>query len=233
MLIPLKDDNPTRITPYVTLVFIGLNLFGFFMQIQTPTHEAERKLIFGMGAIPVRFLQDVGPLPDFFLPAWLTLFTSLFLHGDLLHLGGNMLYLWIFGNNVEEYLGHARFAMFYLLSGVLATFAHILMNQGSQAPLIGASGAIAGVLGAYLLLYPRHLVRCLVFLVFFVQLIRIPASWVLGFWFVIQLFRGTISLGSSVGDAVAWFAHIGGFITGLLLIQAARKFGWNAYRGWS
>jgi membrane associated rhomboid family serine protease len=231
MFIPLKDENPTRIVPYVTFTFIGLNLLGFFMELQAPTSYEQQKLIVSMGAIPVRFLQDVQ-VESFFLPAWLTLFTSLFLHGGWIHLGGNMLYLWIFGNNIEEYLGHGRFAAFYLLSGVVATWAHILLNPLSQTPLIGASGAIAGVLGAYMLLYPRHHILCLVFLFFFVTLIRIPALWVLGFWFVIQIFQGTVSLGAAMSGGVAWFAHIGGFVFGLLLIQLARKFGWNSYRGW-
>ncbi|MFQ5693868.1 MAG: rhomboid family intramembrane serine protease, partial [Nitrospinota bacterium] len=230
MLIPLKDENPTRITPYVTFVIIGLNLLGFFMELQAPTALARQKLIFGMGAIPVRFFREFGSLPDFYLPVWMTVFTSLFLHAGWIHLGGNMLYLWIFGNNVEEYLGHVRFAVFYLLSGVVATWAHILVASSSQVPLIGASGAIAGVLGAYLFLYPRHQVLCLAFLFFFIQVIRIPALWVLGFWFVIQLFQGTISLGSAGAGGVAWFAHIGGFLTGLLLIRMSWKFGWNAYR---
>ncbi|MFQ5911632.1 MAG: rhomboid family intramembrane serine protease [Nitrospinota bacterium] len=231
MFIPLKDDNPTRITPYVTFFLIGLNILGFFMEFQAPTHLAQRKLIYGMGAIPVRFTQDVGALPDFFLPAWMTLFTSLFLHAGFVHLGGNMLYLWIFGNNIEEYLGHARFAMFYLVSGVAATWAHILIDPSSQIPLIGASGAIAGVLGAYLVLYPRHKVVCLI-VFFFIQVVRIPALWVLGFWFVIQLFRGTMSLGLESSGGVAWFAHIGGFVVGLVLIRLAGKMGWNAYKRW-
>lgn len=232
MFLPLKDENPTRIVPYVTFILVGLSILGFFMELQASSPLAQRKLIFGMGAIPVRFLRDAGPLPEFFLPAWLTLFTSLFLHAGWVHLGGNMLYLWIFGNNVEEYLGHVRFAVFYLLSGAVATWAHILLNPASQVPLIGASGAIAGVLGAYLLLYPRHQVLCLVFLFIFVQVIRIPAVWVLGFWFVIQLFRGTMSLGAAAEEGVAWFAHIGGFLAGLLMIQLARKFGWNTYKRW-
>jgi len=232
MLLPLKDDNPTRITPYVTYVFIGLNLLGFFMELQAPSALAQRKLVLAMGAIPARFLHDVV-FRDYFLPVWLTLFTSLFLHAGWLHLGSNMLYLWIFGNNVEEYLGHGRFIIFYLLSGAAATWGHILVNPSSVTPLIGASGAIAGVLGAYIVLYPRHQVRCLLFIFIIVQVIKLPAVWVLGFWFVIQLFQGTMSLGAATSGSVAWFAHIGGFGAGLLLIQMARKFRWNEYRNWS
>ena len=232
MLLPLKDDNPTRITPYVTFVLIGLNLVGFFMELQTPSAEAQRKLIMSMGAIPVRFFYETR-VPDYFLPPWMTIFTCLFLHAGWLHLGSNMLYLWIFGNNIEEYLGHARFAVFYLLSGIVATWGHMLLNQSSQIPLIGASGAIAGVLGAYLVLYPRHQVLCLFFLFFFIQMVKLPALWVLGFWFVIQLFQGTLSLGGTGSDSVAWFAHVGGFLAGFLLIRMVRQFGWNAYRDWS
>lgn len=231
MLLPLKDDNPTRIIPYVTFTLIGLNLLGFLMELQAPGFEAQRKLILSMGAIPVRFFYETR-VPEFFLPTWMTIFTCLFLHAGWLHLGSNLLYLWIFGNNVEEYLGHGRFAIFYLLCGVAGTWGHMLLNPSSQIPLIGASGAIAGILGAYLVLYPRHQVLCLLFLFIIVQMIRLPAIWVLGFWFLIQVFQGTMSLGGSGSDGVAWFAHVGGFLAGLILIFLARQFGWHTSRSW-
>jgi membrane associated rhomboid family serine protease len=227
MFIPLKDEHPTRIVPVVTLIIIGLNLLGFFMELGAGSEFARGKLIQGLGAIPVRFTQDVGPLPDFFLPRWTTLFTSLFLHAGWLHLGGNMLYLWIFGNNIEEHLGHGKFILFYLLSGLAATGSHILFNPDSVIPVIGASGAIAGVLGAYLILFPRHQVVTLAFFFYFIQVIRVPAVFILGFWFIIQIFRGTLSLGAADAAGVAWFAHIGGFVTGLLLIRLFPRAKWS------
>ncbi len=227
MFIPLKDEHPTRIVPVATLIIIGLNLLGFFMELGAESEFARGKLIQGLGAIPVRFTQDVGPLPDFFLPRWATLFTSLFLHAGWLHLGGNMLYLWIFGNNIEEYLGHGKFLLFYLLSGLAATGSHILFNSDSVIPVIGASGAIAGVLGAYLILFPRHQVVTLAFFFYFIQVIRVPAVFILGFWFIIQIFRGTLSLGAADASGVAWFAHIGGFVTGLLLIRLFPRAKWS------
>ncbi len=227
MFIPLKDEHPTRIIPVVTLVIIGMNLLGFFMELGAGSEFARGKLIHGLGAIPIRFTQDVGPLPDFFLPRWTTLFTSLFLHAGWLHLGGNMLYLWIFGNNIEEHLGHGKFLLFYLLSGLVATGTHILFNPDSPIPVIGASGAIAGVLGAYLILFPRHQVVTLAFFFYFIQVIRVPAVFILGFWFIIQIFRGTLSLGAADASGVAWFAHIGGFVTGLLLIRLFPRAKWS------
>lgn len=228
MFLPLKDENPVRITPVVTLLIIGLSLLGFFMELGAESDVAQRKLIQGLGLIPARFTQEVGPLPDFYYPAWLTLFTSLFLHAGWVHLGGNMLYLWIFGNNIEDYLGHGRFILFYLLSGLAASGTHILFNANSPVPVIGASGAIAGVLGAYLILYPRHRVVTLVFFFYFLQVVRVPAVLVLGFWFIIQVFRGTLSLGVGEAAGVAWFAHIGGFVTGLILIRFLPRANWGA-----
>ena len=231
MLLPLRDDNPIRVTPYVTFILIGMNLLGFIMELQASSLEVQRKLIFSMGAIPIRFFYETR-VPEFFLPSWMTLFTCLFLHAGWLHLFSNMLCLWIFGNNLEEYLGHGRFAIFYLLSGIIATFGHMLLYQSSQVPIIGASGAIAGILGGYLVLYPRHQVLCLLFLFFIIQIVRLPAIWVLGFWFLIQVFQGTLSLSGAESDNVAWFAHIGGFLAGLLVIRLARQFGWNALKSW-
>jgi membrane associated rhomboid family serine protease len=171
--------------------------------------------VVAFGAMPSALFGGESPSP---LPATLTVFTAMFLHGGLMHIGGNMLYLWIFGNNIEDVMGHGRFIVFYLLCGVAAAYAHAITAPTSQVPMIGASGAISGVLGAYLLLFPRARVLTLIPLGFFTRLDYIPAGWVLGFWIVIQFFNGTLSLGRE-GGGVAWFAHIGGFVAGMALIR--------------
>jgi membrane associated rhomboid family serine protease len=177
-----------------------------------------RHFIYALGSIPYEFTHftDMPSYPE--VPFPLTLLSSMFMHGGLFHLAGNMLYLWIFGNNVEDCIGRMRFVGFYLLCGLIAVFTHILSNPNSTVPMVGASGAISGILGAYLLLYPRAKILTLLFFGFFVKLVEIPAMFVLGFWIVVQLLNSTKSLGSSVGG-VAWLAHIGGFLAGLILIQ--------------
>ncbi|MEW6601185.1 MAG: rhomboid family intramembrane serine protease [Nitrospirota bacterium] len=149
----------------------------------------------------------------------MTVFTSMFMHGGLLHIGFNMLYLWIFGNNIEDRLGAIRFIIFYLLSGVVAAYAHALTNSGSTVPMIGASGAVSGILGAYILLFPHARVHTLFFFIFFVQVIRLPAMIVIGFWIVIQFVNGLVSHGTGAHGGIAWFAHIGGFVFGILMIK--------------
>ncbi len=216
MLIPLKDDNPTSRTPVVTLGLIAANVAVFVLQAAAPGGLNASVLRFG--AIPLRiFHPGAAGLPEAAVPALLTLLTSMFLHGGLLHIGGNMLYLWIFGNNVEDVLGRARFLGFYLLSGLAAGLVQSVVLSGSDAPMIGASGAIAGVLGAYFVLFPRVRVRTFVFIIFIIGIFRIPAAWVLGFWFLLQVFS------AGLGGGVAWFAHIGGFLTGAALIALSGK----------
>jgi membrane associated rhomboid family serine protease len=149
----------------------------------------------------------------------MTVFSSMFMHGSLLHLGTNMLYLWIFGNNIEDKLGYVRFIIFYLLCGVTAAYSHALADPVSIIPMIGASGAVSGVLGAYLLLFPFAKVHTLIFLGFFIQVVRLPALVIIGFWIVIQFINGIVSSGANDHGGVAWFAHIGGFIVGLLVIK--------------
>jgi membrane associated rhomboid family serine protease len=219
MFIPLKDENPTRRFPYVTVLFIGLNILIFLYQLFSP--QGLHYYVYKMGAIPyeVTHFQSIHYFPwispDYFprLSPPLTLLTSMFLHGGIFHLLFNMLYLWIFGNNVEDFLGPARFILFYLLSGLGASFTHVIFNFNSQLPMIGASGAIAGILGAYLLLYPRARVLTLIFLFFFIRIVPIPAAVVLGLWFLLQV------LNIGVGGGVAWFAHIGGFLVGIVLVK--------------
>jgi rhomboid family protein len=211
MFLPLRDDNPTSRFPLVTIALIVLNTAVFLVLAAAPRGLELAALRFG--AVP-NAITHVGPLPGpAAVPPLLTLLTSMFLHGSLFHLLGNMLYLWIFGNNIEDRLGPVRFALFYLVCGVAAALTHILFEPASPVPMIGASGAIAGVLGAYALLYPRARVRTLVFLLFYIDIVPIPAGLVLGLWFVLQV------LNVGMGGGVAWFAHIGGFLTGLLLIR--------------
>lgn len=215
-MIPLHDDNPTHLFPFFTIIFIAICVLVFLFEMGMPA-EARQAFVYAFAAIPAVVTQQVSLPPELgVIPAELTVISSMFMHGGFMHLAGNMLYLWIFGNNVEDAMGHMRFIIFYLLCGVIATLAHVAQTPDSQIPLVGASGAISGVLGAYLLLYPHARVLVLIPLGFFSQLVRLPAVWVLGFWFVLQLFNSAMS--SPEGGGVAWFAHIGGFIAGMILI---------------
>ncbi len=215
-MIPLHDDNPTHIFPLLTVIFIAACILVFFWQASLGDAGYQAS-VYALGVIPVVLLDKAAlPAELAVVPAGMTVFTSMFLHGGFMHLAGNMLYLWIFGNNVEDAMGHVRFIVFYLLCGVAAVFGQVLQNPNSEIPMIGASGAISGVLGAYLILYPQARVLVLIPLGFFMQLIRLPALWVLGFWFILQLVSSALT--SSEGGGVAWFAHIGGFIAGMLLI---------------
>ncbi len=217
MLLPYKDDNPTRTFPFITLTIIAANISVFLYQTFLLNVQQEHDFILKMGLIPyeITHLKDV--ISNTPIPLYLTPFTSFFMHGGLLHVGGNMLYLWIFGDNIEDALGHFRFIFFYLMCGILATSAHIISNPNSEIPLVGASGAIAGVLGAYLVNFPSARIRVFVFFFFFINTIRIPAFIVLGIWFLMQLLNATAASGG-IGSGVAWFAHIGGFVAGVILI---------------
>ena len=217
-MIPLKDDLPTRSFPLMTIGFIAANIAIFFYEVSLgPRSE---KLILTYGAIPFDLTRGVLVGKEH-IPVPVSLLTSMFLHGGLMHLAGNMLYLWIFGNNIEDVMGHLRFVFFYLLCGVAAVYAHAWVDPASVVPMIGASGAISGVLGAYLLLFPRAKVLTLIPIGFFVQIVRIPAVLVLGFWIVVQFLSGMLSASRTGG--VAWFAHVGGFIAGMALIFFFKK----------
>ncbi len=211
MFIPLKDYNPTQRFPLITVVFIALNILIFFYQVSSP--EGLQYHVFRMGAVPyeITHFTTLTEIPRLFPP--LTLLTSMFLHGGLFHLLGNMLYLWIFGNNIEDYLGPVRFTLFYVIAGLGAGLMHILFHPGSKIPMIGASGAIAGILGAYLVLFPNARVKTLVF----IWIIPVPAAFLLVIWF----FGQVMNIGMSGG--VAWFAHIGGFMIGMFLIGYYRQ----------
>ncbi len=213
-MFPYKDDNPTQTFPFVTIGIITINILAYLWEILSPA--GEKYIIYNYGAIPSGLLslektQALHPMA--------TVFSSMFLHGGLLHIAGNMLYLWIFGNNIEDRLGHFRFLIFYLVSGIIASYAHALSAPSSTVPMIGASGAVAGVLGAYILLFPHARVHTLIFFGFFVQVVKIPALIVIGFWAIIQIVNGILSQGLLPQGGIAWFAHIGGFLTGLLTIK--------------
>ncbi len=214
-MIPLKDDNPIRTFPFITISLIVLNCIIFIWQITSPL--GIERIAYYFGAIPHNLLsfnlviQPVHPM--------ISVFTSMFLHGGLLHLAGNMLYLWIFGNNIEDSLGHLRFLIFYLFSGIVAVYSHAITDADSFIPMIGASGAVSGVLGAYLLLFPKAKVYTFFFFGFFWQIIKLPAVVVIGFWAFIQIVSGMLTYGIGHQGGVAWFAHIGGFIIGLLTIK--------------
>lgn len=220
-MIPLHDDNPTDIYPVITLSLIGLCTLVYIYQLALGPADS-RTLIYGLGVIPAVLLNKTSlPAELAVVTPPLTVLTSMFTHGGFLHLAGNMLYLWIFGNNVEDAMGHLRFIIFYILCGIAAAAGQVFQNPDSMVPMIGASGAISGVLGAYLLLYPHARILVLLPLGFYAQLIRIPASWVLGFWFFIQVLSSML-FGPQQGG-VAWYAHMAGFVTGLLLVTVFKR----------
>ena len=215
-MIPLRDDNPTTIKPLVTIGFIVLCSLVFLWQLSLGANGF-RAAVMSLGVIPATLFGDKNLPPELALvPPTMTVLTSQFLHGSWMHLIGNMLYLWIFGNNVEDAMGHARFAIFYLLCGIVAALAQALPNPDSTLPMIGASGAISGVLGAYLLLFPHARVLVLIPLGFYSRLVPLPAMVVLGFWFVLQLISS--ALADPRAGGVAFGAHIGGFIAGMVLL---------------
>jgi len=225
-VIPLRDANPTRRTPVVTIGLIVGNFvaFGFELYaLATGGEAALVELVNRFGSVPADLTAAVKA-GDWLSPAVLDVFTSMFLHAGWLHLLGNLLYLWIFGNNVEDRMGRIRFLLFYLAGGVAAVAAQTLADPTSTEPMIGASGAIAGTLGAYIVLFPRARIQSLVFLGFFYQLIAVPAVIVLGFWFLLQVIDGLGSLGASdtVVSNVAFFAHIGGFLAGAAVASLFR-----------
>ncbi len=218
-MVPLNDDNPTRITPFVTYVLIAINVLVFLHEIQLSPPELEQ-FFRTWAVVPARltesFRGEISPT------VWVTLITSQFMHGGVLHIGGNMLYLWIFGNNIEEKLGRFKYIVFYLTCGVLASLAQWLFSQTSEIPSLGASGAIAGVMGAYIIRFPKARILTILPIFFYITVIRIPAYVFLGIWFVQQAFYGVASLNvpSNVGmesGGVAYWAHAGGFAFGALL----------------
>jgi len=248
MFLPLKDINPTRRTPYVTIALIALNVLVFLYELSLGGGLG--RFVAGFGAVPYEITHATdlvghyagSPLEHAPGPPviWLTLLTSMFMHGGIMHIVGNMLYLWIFGNNIEDLIGPVKFLVFYLACGLIASFAHIISAPNSPIPTVGASGAVSGILGAYLVAYPRAKVICLLWVFIFIRMIAVPAMVVLIFWFVLQAFQGIVSLGIEHTSGVAWFAHIGGFAAGyigirliaakeLRQLKTARDWGGNYY----
>ena len=220
-MIPLHDDAPTRHPPILTVVFITACVAVFLWQIAGDRAHQEN-IIYALGVIPSVLLGNAYLDPALaWVPAFATIFTSMFLHGGWMHLIGNMLYLWVFGNNVEEAMGHVRFVVFYLLCGVAAVYAQTLPNPESNVPMVGASGAISGVLGAYLLLLPRARVLVAIPLGYYFHTVRLPAAAVLGLWFGLQLLNSLLADPSKGG--VAFGAHIGGFVAGMVLIPFLKR----------
>lgn len=213
-MIPFKDDNPTQTFPFITIGLIAINCLIFIWELASSFDIT--RAAYSYGAIPRNLVSLETSQPIH--PA-ISIFTSMFLHGGFFHIAGNMLYLWIFGNNIEDSLGHFRFLIFYLFSGIIAAYSHAFSESQSIIPMIGASGAVSGILGAYLLLFPHARVHTLLILGFFVQIVRIPAVFVIGFWIIIQLINGILSKGLLNQGGVAWFAHIGGFLAGILTIK--------------
>jgi len=211
-MIPLKDDAPRDTFPYVTLAIIIINTAVFVYELALG-YMGMNRFIYSVAVIPyeITHLTDIGATA--LVPPPLTLITAMFVHGGFFHLAGNMLFLWIFGDNIEDSLGHVKFILFYLLTGLIASSAHVFAVPDSTLPMIGASGAIAGVLGAYFVLFPRANVKTLIFLFVIVTVIRVPAVYFLGIWFVFQI------LSSNSGAGIAWYAHIGGFVSGAVLIK--------------
>jgi len=225
MILPISDDNPTRRFPIVTVSLIVANIAIFIYTFLLPNQEAIIEFYNQFALFPKAIVTGNPVTQNSVQPVYLSLITSMFLHGGILHIGFNMLFLWIFGNNIEDAFGRFKFVVFYLLAGIAGSFLQISTDPSSVIPNIGASGAISGVLGAYLILYPNAKVLTVIPIIFFIEIVRIPAIILIGFWFILQLFSGLFTIGGT-GGGTAYFAHIGGFIAGLaltLLVLAVRR----------
>ena len=219
MFIPIKDDAPTYRKPYLTVSLIVVNSLIFLISVFQGQRGFELFTI-QFGFIPYELIHSMELTPQIPASTYLTPFTSMFMHGGWLHLIGNMLFLWIYGNNVEDYFGPVKFLLFYLISGLAAVGLYTLFGPNSQVPMVGASGAIAGVMGAYMVLHPRARITVLI-IFFLIQFVVLPAKVVLGVWFAIQLFMSLV--GSSTGGGVAWMAHVGGFAFGYGIMRLLSK----------
>jgi membrane associated rhomboid family serine protease len=217
MFIPLKDLNPRRSYPFVNIALILTNVAVFVYQITLPPHSFKAFMI-ANATIPQRIPQWFSGHVSFEV-AFLPLLTSMFLHSGIAHIAGNMLFLWIFGDNVEDFFGHVQYLFFYLVCGVGAGLLHVFFNLSSPLPALGASGAISGVMGAYIVLFPRSRILTLVF----IFLVPIPAFIILGYWFVLQFLGGITTLGARATGGVAWWAHVGGFLAGVVLTKLAER----------
>lgn len=218
-MVPLHDDNPTSSTPHVTYTLIGINVAVFLFQLSL-TRGQLQQFFNSWAMVPDQLTASFSGQLQMPVFEWITLITSQFLHGGIFHIAGNMLYLWVFGNNIEDQLGKARFVIFYLGCGTLAGLTQWIFAPQSPVPTVGASGAIAGVMGAYILRFPKANILTLLPIFFFITTVRVPALFFLGFWFVQQALYGVASLGSEVNvgsGGVAYWAHAGGFVFGLIL----------------
>jgi membrane associated rhomboid family serine protease len=224
-MIPLRDENPSRRFPFINYLLIAANVLVF--AYQWTTFAGDPNAIFRFALIPAEITSG------FDLVDARSVLTSMFMHAGLAHIGGNMLYLWIFGDNIEDAMGHFRYLVFYLIGGTVASAVHVLSSPASTIPTVGASGAIGAVLGAYLVLYPRRRVLTLLFLGYFIRLMMVPAVYLLGFWILMQVFSGLMSLGGPDVGGVAFWAHIGGFAAGVILVRlfARRRGKTNAAPG--
>lgn len=224
-MIPLRDSTPSDTVPIVNYALIATNCLVFMFELSLGRHLDA--FIFQYGLVPARFL-DLLHSGQFHAAAVLPMFTSMFLHGGWLHLLGNILFLYIFGDNVEDRFGHGWYLLFYLVAGLAAGATQTYFNSGSEMPMVGASGAIAGVLGSYVFMFPHAKVTTLIPIFFFFQIVELPAFLFLGIWFVMQAISGLLSLGiGSDAGGVAWWAHIGGFAAGAVLFPFLRKPAWR------
>jgi membrane associated rhomboid family serine protease len=215
-MIPLRDNIATRTFPIITVSIIFVNILIFLWLRFTLTGMEGQTVYKYYGLVPRELMTSASTRWDLVPYNAMTVFTSMFLHGGFLHLGGNMLYLWIFGNNIEDAMGHGRFLVFYLLAGIVAAFAQFFYDPTSNIPMIGASGAVSGVLGAYLVLYPYARIKTLLFIVIFIKIVELPAILLLTIWFFMQVMYSQL-------EGVAWYAHIGGFVFGLIMIKLFSK----------
>ncbi len=222
-MIPKRDRNPSGTFPYVTIGIIIVNILIFLYELSLGSGLGEFIMKFGVVPLKVSYYSQVPDLT--FINTFFPFISSMFLHGGFVHLIGNMWFLWIFGDNIEDKLGHFKFIAFYFLCGIIASSVHVFFNSQSNVPCVGGSGAIAGVLGAYMVTFPRARVVTIVPLFVFIQVMELPAIVVLGFWFVIQFFNGAASITASAsGAGVAWWAHIGGFAAGVIILYIIRIF---------
>jgi len=224
-MIPLRDSTPSRTIPFVNYLLITANVLVFLFEVSLGKETS--KLIFHFGLIPPHFLYQFETM-HIRIGAIVPVFSSMFLHGGWMHLIGNMLFLYIFGDNVEDRFGHFKYFVFYLIAGMAAAAMQIYMFPASTTPMVGASGAIAGVLGAYVFMYPTAKILTLVPIIFFFQIIELPAFLFLGFWFALQIISGMFALGIGAdAGGVAWWAHIGGFVAGAIFVPFLRKRRWH------
>jgi len=218
-MFPIKDDIPTQRKPVLTIALIVINCAVYIYELSLGNMGYQLFTV-QWGLIPVELISGTELTPEIPAPAYMNLFTSMFMHGGFMHLAGNMLYLWIFGNNIEDRLGKIKFILFYLASGIAAAMTFILTDTSGTTPMVGASGAISGILGAYLVSYPQAKVQTIIFIMYFVRIVRVRALLVLGCWQLLQGVYGLPALGgASRGGGVAWFAHIGGFVFGFLVFK--------------